>query len=566
MATVQKKFSEFPYERPNLEKLEASYKDLTARFTSATTAKEQNNVIRDWNTLRTAYMTNISLAHVRFTLNVKDEWALSERLFIDENSPTIAEWSQNFVKTILASPFLKEIEEEWGTLFIENLEQGIKTFSQEIKPMLIKQSELSKKYDGILASAEIELDGEIFNLSRLERKLLDTNRETRKNAQKARFKFLESNKEDFDKIYDDMVKLRHKIAKQLGFNNYVEFRYVEMGRNEYTPDDVAKFRDYVHEKIVPLIAKQRKKQADRLDVDEIRFHDEILHFPNGNPTAQGNPEWIVEQARQMYSELSPQTDEFFTMMIDKELMDLVTRPNKAVGGYCTNFPTFGVPFIFSNFNGTTHDVEVLTHEAGHAFQAYKSRNNKVVDYIFPTMEACEIHSMGMEYLTWNWMDKFFGTETSKFKFYHLLRSLMFLPYCCAVDEFQHWVYENPEVTPADRKSKWHELELKYLPWRKYEDLPYAEEGTVWQFQKHIYDMPFYYIDYALAQICALQIWSKSRKNMTEALEDYIRICEIGGSKTFLEIVKAGNMHSPFETECLDSVIHEAEEWLEAWKN
>ncbi len=566
MTSESLKFSDLPYERPNLEKLKSAHLDLIERFTAAKTGKEQNEIIAEWNELRTVLATNSSIAHVRFTLNVKDDWALEERKFLDENGPTISEWSQNFVKTVLASQFLKEIEAEWGVLFIQNLEQTIKTFKNEIKPMLIKQAELTKQYDGILASAEIELDGETFNLSRLERKLLDTNRDTRKKAQQAKFNFLEDNKQDLDRIYDEMVKLRHQMAQELGFKNFVEFRYLEMGRYEYSPEEVAKFRNYVHEKIVPLITKQRKIQADRLGVDELRFHDEILHFPEGNPTAQGNPEWIVEQAKQMYSELSPQTEEFFNMMIDRELMDLVTRPNKAVGGYCTNFPTYGVPFIFSNFNGTTHDVEVLTHEAGHAFQAYKSRNNKVIDYIFPTYEACEIHSMGMEYLTWNWMDKFFGSQTSKFQFYHLLRSLMFLPYCCAVDEFQHWVYENPNVTPADRKNKWHEMEQKYLPWRKYEDLPYAEEGALWQFQKHIYASPFYYIDYALAQICALQIWSKSRKNMDEALKDYIRICEIGGSKTFLEIVKAGNMHSPFEPECLDEVVEEAEQWLEAWKN
>lgn len=566
MTSESLKFSDLPYERPNLEKLKSAHLDLIERFNAATTGKEQNAIIAEWNEIRTTLATNSSIAHVRFTLNVKDNWALEERKFLDENGPTIAEWSQNFVKTVLASPFLKEIEAEWGALFIQNLEQTVKTFKNEIKPMLVKQAELTKQYDGILASAEIELDGETFNLSRLERKLLDTNRDTRKKAQQAKFNFLEDNKQDLDQIYDDMVKLRHQMAQELGFKNFVEFRYLEMGRYEYSPEEVARFRNYVHEKIVPLISKQRKIQADRLGVDELRFHDEILHFPEGNPTAQGNPEWIVEQAKQMYSELSPQTEEFFNMMIDRELMDLVTRPNKAVGGYCTNFPTYGVPFIFSNFNGTTHDVEVLTHEAGHAFQAYKSRNNKVIDYIFPTYEACEIHSMGMEYLTWNWMDKFFGSQTSKFQFYHLLRSLMFLPYCCAVDEFQHWVYENPNVTPADRKNKWHEMEQKYLPWRKYEDLPYAEEGALWQFQKHIYASPFYYIDYALAQICALQIWSKSRKNMDEALKDYIRICEIGGSKTFLEIVKAGNMHSPFEPECLDEVVEEAEQWLEAWKN
>jgi M3 family oligoendopeptidase len=263
----------------------------------------------------------------------------------------------------------------------------------------------------------------------------------------------------------------------------------------------------------------------------------------------------------MYKELSPETDSFFTMMREQGLMDLVNRPNKSPGGYCTSFASYGIPFIFSNFNGTTHDIEVLTHEAGHALQSFMSRVHKPMEYRWPSYEACEIHSMSMEYITWPWMENFFGPDTDKFKYYHIVKSLIFLPYACAVDEFQHWIYDNPEATAQQRLENWKSMEQKYLPWRKYEDNPEASQGRVWQMQAHIYKTPFYYIDYALAQICALQFWVKSRENQKEAMKDYLHICEIGGSKTFLEIVKEGNLQSPFKEGTVADIVKVADTWI-----
>jgi len=242
-------------------------------------------------------------------------------------------------------------------------------------------------------------------------------------------------------------------------------------------------------------------------------------------------------------------------------MDLVNRKGKAAGGFCTMFNSYRAPFIFANFNGTLGDIDVLTHEAGHAFQCYESRGFEVEEYFFPTMEACEIHSMSMEQLTYPWMNLFFGDDTDKYKFVHLSANILFLPYGVAVDEFQHIIYENPDMSPAERKKVWLDMEKKYRPWVDYDGIDYLEQGGFWQRQAHIYRSPFYYIDYCLAQVCALQFWSKSEKDFTSAWQDYLRLCKAGGSQSFLGLVEIANVKSPFDKDLFGELFGELEAYL-----
>ena len=221
-----------------------------------------------------------------------------------------------------------------------------------------------------------------------------------------------------------------------------------------------------------------------------------------------------------------------------------------------------MPFIFSNFNGTSGDIDVLTHEAGHAFQVYCSKDYQIPEYHWPTYEACEIHSMSMEFFTWPWMELFFKEDTAKYRFTHLSEALLFIPYGVTVDEFQHFVYAHPEASPQDRKAAWREIEKKYLPHRDYEDNDYLERGGYWHQQGHIFGDPFYYIDYTLAQICAFQFWKRSRENRETAWADYLRLCQAGGSQSFLELVGLANLISPFEDGCIASVVKVIEDWLD----
>ena len=556
-------FSDLPYVRPNLDQLRTTYADLTQQMQQATSAEAAISVVDAWNTVRIDVSTMASLAEVHFTQNVVNAAAKAEKLWFDEHGPSIVEMDQTFIHVLLASQWKGALAEKFGSLFVTRLEHSTLTFRPEIMDLLVKESELSREYNELTASAKIEVDGAIYNLSSIGKLLIDLDRGVRQRAHQAMYGFLSQHAEALDRIYHELVQLRTEKATKLGFPSYTELRYIEYGRVDYNAADVERFRAQVREVVVPLVMQLRNAQKHRLGIESLTIADEKVQFPDGNPVAEGDHDWIVAKAANMYAELSPETHEFFTLMLDGDLLDLKTRDNKATGGYCTSFPKYGVPFIFANFNRTTHDIEVLTHEAGHAFQAYRSRHHSVPEYFWPTMEACEIHSMGMEFLTWPWMKDFFGEQTDKFRFYHLQGALLFLPYGCAVDHFQHWVYANPTASPAERLATWKHMESTYMPWRDASGIPAAEEGRAWQFQRHIYESPFYYIDYALAQTCAMQYWKWAEQDRTAAFASYVSICDIGGSKSFLDIVAAGGLVSPFEPGCLKGIVDTAYAWLDA---
>ncbi|MBU3699848.1 MAG: M3 family oligoendopeptidase [Candidatus Kapabacteria bacterium] len=551
---AQLTFSQLPYQRPDCNDLAARSHELVERIKGANSADEVLSCVESWNSLRINTYTMASLAEVKFTQDVSNEAAKAEKLFFDENGPTITECDNAVSQALLASPFRQAIDDRFGDLFMTRLKNATLTFNPSIKDLMVQESELSTRYNEITASAKIEVDGTTYNLSTIQRLVIDLDAGVRHRAYKAMGDFLLANAEELDAIFDKLVKIRAEKASKLGYSSYTDFRYIEFGRVDYNAADVEKFRDQVREFVVPLAARLRQAQQQRLGLPSMTTADEKLQFSDGNPVASGDHDWIVDRASKMYSELSPETDQFFQLMLNAELMDLKSRDNKATGGYCTSFSAYGLPFIFANFNRTTHDIEVLTHEAGHAFQAYRSRNLPVPEYFWPTAEACEIHSMGMEFLTWPWMDLFFEDQTEKFKFYHLQGALLFLPYGCAVDHFQHWIYANPNASPRERNQQWREMERMYMPWRNSEGFPAAEQGRVWQFQRHIYEMPFYYIDYALAQTCALQYWKWSELDRAKAFESYLSICDIGGSMPFLGIVKHGALKSPFTEGCLKDIV------------
>ncbi|CAM3339967.1 MULTISPECIES: M3 family oligoendopeptidase [Paenibacillus] len=557
------KFSEYHYERPDVKAFEQKFKELLDAFTSAGSYEEQDQAMKGINKLRSEFDTLQQIASVRHSIDTNDEFYKAEQDFFDENGPVVQEYITDYYRALVGSKFRSELEKKWGRQLFQLAELSLKTFSPEVIEDLQQENKLTTEYAKLIASAKIQFEGEERTLSQLIPFQQSTDRDMRKRAMEASSGFMAENEETFDRIYDDLVKVRTKIAKKLGFKNYVELGYARMARTDYNAEMVANFRSQVLEHIVPVASKLKERQKNRIGVDQLLYYDENFAFKSGNATPKGDPEWIVENGAKMYAELSPETKEFFTFMQENGLMDLVAKKGKQSGGYCTYISEYGAPFIFSNFNGTSGDIDVLTHEAGHAFQVYESRSFAVPEYSFPTYEACEIHSMSMEFFTWPWMDLFFKEEVDKYRFEHLASALIFIPYGVTVDEFQHFVYENPDATPAERKQAWREIERKYLPHRNYADNAYLEQGGFWHKQGHIFNTPFYYIDYTLAQICAFQFWKKMHENREEAWKDYLHLCRQGGSKSFTELVKVAGLISPFEDGCVTSVIGSIEAWLDS---
>ena len=538
-------FNDYKYERIDIDAVKKQFEELIDSFRKADNAEKQYEIMDKVINLRNYIDTMTTLVSIRHSINTADDFYDKENDYCDEISPLLYGFTTDFYEALVTSKFRKELEDKYGKFLFDQAECSLKTFNEEVIPQLQEENKLSSKYDKLIASAKIPFDGEERTLSQMAPYTQSKDRNIRKDAAKKVAEFFSANKHEFDEIYDKLVKVRTEIAHKLGFKNYVELAYARLRRLDYNAQDVAGYRKQVLENIVPLHSELRERQAKRLGIDKLKFYDEPIKFNSGNADPHGDPEWILNHGKTMYRELSKETDEFFTFMTENNLLDLLSKKGKNSGGYCTYIPDYKSPFIFANFNGTAHDIDVLTHEAGHAFQVYESRGYEIPEYLWPSYEACEIHSMSMEFLTWPWMGLYFENDEDKYKFINLYEALLFIPYGVTVDEFQHWVYENPEATPEERRNKWLETERKYLPTRDYGEIDELKEGIFWFRQGHIFGTPFYYIDYTLAQVCAFQFWIKSRENREKAWEEYLNLCRLGGSKPFFELMKAANLKNPF---------------------
>ena len=554
------KYSDFPYKRIDLDKLRSDIKKMIAEFKLSKSANQQIKILEEYQSLQYEFQTYASIAHLNFARNTKDKKAIEENKFYDQINPEIAEIDNQFTKEINNSKFKNELIIKFGKHFFNLIDMEIKSFDPKLVDLMKKENNITNEYRSLLAGAEIKYKDKTLNLAGLSPYMQDTNRKTRKEVYELMDDFFKKNEKELDEIFEKLVKIRNKKAQILNYDNFIPLGYLNMNRSDYGPEEVAEYRKQIVKHIVPLVKKINKKRKEILGYDEMFIYD-TLYFKEGNPKPKGGVEFQVNQAKKMYSDLSKETKEFFDIMVNEELMDLENRAGKSGGGFCTSFPSMKRPYIFANFNGTDHDVTVLTHEAGHAFQCYQSRNLPISRYLWPTYEACEIHSMSMEFLTWDWMHLFFKEDTDKFLFKHIAGSLAFLPYGALVDHFQHWVYENPKASPRERKLEWLKLERIYQPDKNYDNLNFLKNGGFWQKQTHIYEMPFYYIDYTLAQICAFQFWIRMQEDKESAWNDYLKLCKSGGSMSFLDLVKLANIKSPFDPKVFEEVANKINTWL-----
>ena len=560
------KFSEMKYERPDLAALKQTLRALTERLQAAEDYAQARAVFLEHEQQVIHMQTLATLASVRHTIDTRDEFYDAEETFWNAASPELDEFEDAWKGAMLESPFRKEFAAEFGDLMFVNAEIARKAFSPEIIPESQQENDLSQAYSKLIASAQIPFEGGVYTISQLSPFKNDPDDARRLAAWQAEGAWYKEHQAEFDDIYDKMVRLRDTMGKKLGYGGYTTLGYYRMGRNCYGKDDVEKFRAAVVKYLVPLADSIYREQAKRLGKSyPMSFADNALMFRSGNPKPCGDADAILAHGKKFYEELSPETGAFFNMMLDNELMDVLSTPGKAGGGYCTDLGDYKVPFIFANFNGTQHDVEVVTHEAGHAFAAWMNRDRVPYSTIWPSMESCEVHSMSMEFFAWPWAEGFFGADTRKFRYSHLAGALKFIPYGTMVDHFQHIVYEKPDMTPRQRHDTWKELLGVYMPWMKLGgDIPFYGDGEGWQRQMHIYQSPFYYIDYCLAQTVSLQFWAMLQKDPKDAWAHYMAYTKQGGSRTFTELLKNAGLDSPFEERCLRGVCETAKAWLDAY--
>ncbi|MDG6094070.1 M3 family oligoendopeptidase [Acetobacter sp. AN02] len=551
-------FSSLSFPRPDEAGMTAAFAAVDALLD----AGNRKDALNRFDQVRREIDSWASLAHLRFSQDTGSAQAIADRDYADQIAPKATAHEVRIKKRFLADPDRAGLTALTGAHMLRLWECDIATFDERIEEMLVEESRLAAEYTSLLASARITVQGETVNLSGLAPWQENPDRAIRHEAEQGRWVFFEKNGDALDRIYDRLVRLRHEMARTLGHETYTPLGYQRMRRVDYGPEDVARFRDQVAEHVTPLVAALLRDRQKDMGWDTVRSWDEGFIDPLGNPKPAGDHDLLVSRAQDMFDRMGGGLPAFYRMMNEGGYLDLKNRESKAGGGFCTAFPAVGVPFIFANFNGTAHDINVFTHEMGHAWQNWESRNLPGIDLLWPTMEAAEINSMGLEFLTWPYIDLLVEDGAAdRFRRMHLIQSLSFLPYGVCVDHFQHEIYANPDMTPAERHATWKRLEKHYLPWRDYGDLAYPAKGGRWQAQGHIFSSPFYYIDYTLALACAMQLWLRSGKDEAGTIRDYDRLCALGGSAPFTELVREGNLKSPFGPGALRDVVREAAEVL-----
>ncbi|MCI5689745.1 MAG: M3 family oligoendopeptidase [Clostridiales bacterium] len=559
------KVSQLKYERLPIETFSQQMHQIIDQVTQASSAQEVLAARDRCNELVIRLETAQALSYMRYSINTADAFYLAEKDYYDEVGPQAQNDLLEYTRAMLNSPFRQELEDAGAVipLVFRSFAVELKAMSPEIIEDMVEENRLVSQYSQLMAGMEFPFRGEKLPRPMLMKHAKSPDRATRKEAYEVLGRTLQAHSQQLDGIFDQLVKVRDRMAKKMGYQNFVELGYYRMGRLCYGPEEVKQFRENIRRDIVPLVARLRTEIGRRLGVDTLMLYDYDLIFPQGDPAPKGGKEAIFAAAKAMYHSMSEETGQFIDFMLETEAFDVESRKNKWGGGYCTSFPAYHQPFILANFNGTSGDVDVVTHEAGHAFADYKTAENRfVVELGVGGMETAETHSMSMEFFAWPYMEGFFGEDAVRYQFMHLLDALSFLPYGTIVDDFQRQVYEHPDWTPEERKAAWRQLEADFRPHLTFDGIPYLEEGTRWQYQMHIYETPFYYIDYCLAQTAALQFLLASRESYDDAFRRYVRFLSQGGEKVFTDLLEEAGLRSPFQEGALRDVAQKCEQLLE----
>lgn len=556
------KVSELPYKRVTLEDAASTMQDIISRIKNAESVDEILKAREDYLKFNTEYYTADALSYMRYSINTADEFYVAEKEYYDEIGPQVKSYIVEYSSALLDSPFRKELEEKLSPVLFKSMEVQRKSMSKEIVEDMIEENKLISEYSKLMAGMEFEFRGEKMPRAMLAGFFKSDDRETRREAYEVLGRGLEQHKAELDRIYDELVHVRDRMAKKMGYKNFVELGYHRMGRLCYDEKSVAEFRENILRDITPVVARLRTENAKRMGIDKFMLYDNDVITPGGDPVPAGGKDNIFAAAKVMYHGLGEETGKFIDMMLENEAFDVDARKNKWGGGYCTEFPKYKQPFILANFNGTAGDVDVITHEGGHALNSYLIADNRfALELNCGGMETAETHSMSMEFFAWPYMEHFFGENAEKYKYMHALDALSFLPYGTIVDAFQHIVYENPDMTPDERDEAWLELEHKFRPHISMDGMPYLEKGTRWQYQMHIYESPFYYIDYVLAQTAAFNFLLASREDYDDAFARYIRLSRQGGEKVWTDLLEEAGFTSPFEPGALKTLAEKVEALL-----
>lgn len=555
------KISQIQYVRPNKDEVLAKLADFKKRFMSAETVDEFYAVHDEYKDYDEKLGTNVRIAFIRFTQDTRNEFYAAEQDYLDEVGPEISVASAEIARCYLDTPFRKQLEQRFPRVMFTNLQMAVDANDPRIVNEKVEQNKLTTAYTKLMSSIVIDFNGEKLPLSGISKYFTHADRSVRRAAYMKFGQAIEDNKNQLDEIYDKLVKVRTAMGRKLGYDGFSPLGYKQMQRNCYGKEDIAKFRANVLKYLVPLASKIRAKADKTLGIEREYAYD-MKVYTKEEPRPVGAPDDLFANASKMYNEMSEETGKLFDTMVESECFDVMSREGKWGGGYCEGLPQYKLPFILSNWNGSAGDVDVLTHEFGHALEFYKSFFIESEFLSSVSMETAEVHSMSMEFLAYPWLGLFFGDKTKEYELYHIGEAVTFIPYGTIVDYFQQTCYDNPDMTPAERNAFYNKIEKQFIPSMTTEGIPAICDGRRWQRQAHIFESPFYYIDYCFAQFTALQFLALSQQDYDATFAKYIKFLDYGGTKTFTELLDACGLLSPFEEESFRLVVASVEKILD----
>lgn len=562
MATV-KKIKDLEYKRVDVAAECAYTDDAIARAKAASSAEELAAIRAEVNKHSEECSTSYALAYIRHSLDVNDKFYSAEIDYYDENLPQLSAKSTALMKALIESPYIDGLGKIINPIIIENMRAQVRVMDDRIIKDCVEENKLVTEYDKLMAELKFPWEGKDLTLEEMRGLAKAADRATRKNALSVIGTTLESVSDKLDELYDKLVKVRTRKAKKMGFTNFVEMGDIAIQHIGYGRKEIAVFRESVLRDVVPTLTRLKAELAKKLGIDSIHLYDNDNYIAGGNIDPVGSAEDLFKAAQSMYDDMHPALGSFFESMCDAEAIDYKARNGKMGGGYAEMLFGFGQPFIFANFNGTMDDVGVLTHELGHAFAFKRAVDNDIdVDLFVGGMETAETHSMGMEAMCNKFNDRFYGERAREATYQQIFDAFNFLPYGVIVDYFQELVYTKPDMTPKERKALWLELESEFRPYIDMTDVPYMNIGGRWQYQHHIYDNPFYYIDYCLSNCLALQFGELAAVDYNDALERYLGFVDKGGTKRIDDLAHEAGLVSPFDKGALKSLCEAVEKHIQ----
>lgn len=549
-------FHQIPYTRFDMDAACKTLESLSEQIAQASDAETQLALLSEGEKLMQHADTSSSLAQLRYFLDTSDAFYAGEMAYCGQNGPRLDLAAQKLYRALAASPFRSELSASLGSFFFEKVEAEARLSDEAILDLCSAEQALCQRYTELTSQATVSFYGEELPLSSMTARYADTDRARRREALRVVNAWYEAHAAELDEIFDALVKNRTEQAHRLGFASYTDMKYA--GRFGFGREQIEAFRAQVLEKWVPFVCEIKENQRKRLGVPTFRMYDSPLRFADGNPRLQLTGDAFVQAVGDVFHRMSGEAGAYFDELRKNDMFDLFDRKGKvAYAGFCVELFDYDAEFIFGHFAGDHTDLEVLVHEFGHALAACRARRNPRVPYLLRsgTQEIAETHSTAMELLTIPYLAPFFSAEDlRKYRIKQIEYAAYFICSICVGDEFQHEIYDHPEMTPAERNAAYARIYLRYNPYLDTSDLPFSSWGSQWQDMTVIYAMPFYFIDYALAQTQSLLFYAESLKDPEGAFRRYLRFVDFAGTQPFPQIVRACGLLSPFDEKCFDTLL------------